>query len=120
GMLRYTAGQRRGLNIALNEPHYVCGKDAERNTVTLCKGEERFVPRVFAYDLTFIYKKEMPNEFRAFVKLRSTAKAAEAMIKIHSGVAEIIFDKPQLPSAPGQTAVIYDGDVVLGAGIVSS
>ena len=118
GIIHYTVGQRKGLGLALSEPHYVCRKDAETNRVVLCTAGELPVNSLTVEKFYWIHGvPETP--LRATVRTRYHQKETPAtLIPVGEG-AEIRFDTPTAVSAPGQSAVAYDGDVVLGGGEIS-
>jgi tRNA-specific 2-thiouridylase len=118
GIIHYTVGQRKGLGLALPEPHYVCKKDAKNNRVVLCTAGELPVESLFVKDFHWIYG--TPAEpVRATVRTRYHQKEMPAtLIPVGNGV-EIRFDTPTAVSAPGQSAVAYAEDTVLGGGEIS-
>lgn len=117
GIHRYTVGQRKGLGIASPEPLYVTRIDAERNAVFVGAREDVFVSEVVAKEMHWL---GLPGEgrFRAEVKIRSMMEAAPATIEIDGDDVRITFDERQWAPAPGQSAVLYDGERVLGGGII--
>jgi len=119
GLANYTIGQRKGLNIASPIPLYVLGKNAEDNTVIVGAQEELGSRELTARDVNWL-SGEIPREpFRAEVKIRYTAKEAEALITpTGENQAQVQFDAPQRDVTVGQAAVFYQGDVVLGGGII--
>ena len=117
GIIHYTAGQRKGLG-AFGKPMYVKTVCPNDNTVILCTAEERFASEITVSSLTWCGITPSANEFRAQVKIRSTARPADAQISINGPQAHIVFETPQLSPSPGQSAVFYDGDTVLGGGII--
>jgi len=119
GLANYTIGQRKGLNIASPVPLYVLGKNAEDNTVIVGTQEELGSRELTARDVNWL-SGEIPREpFRAEVKIRYTAKEAEALVTpIGENQAEVQFDAPQRDVTAGQAAVFYQGDVILGGGII--
>ena len=119
GQLHYTIGQRRGLGLALPEPLYVCGRNLEDNTVILCTNNELFTRELTARNINFC-SIESPTEGerkRCTAKIRYAHKPAPAEYYIENGMLHITFDEPQRAVTPGQSVVLYDGDVVLGGGI---
>lgn len=115
GIHRYTIGQRKGLG-AFGAPKYVTCIDAAANTVTLGTNEELYSDTVIADDLSFIAGDAPGAEFSAQVKIRSAARPATAHVRLTEGKAVIVFDEKQRAASPGQAAVFYDGDTVLGGG----
>lgn len=117
GIINYTVGQRKGLG-AFGEPRYVKEINAYDNTVTLCKKDERFAYSLKASDISLSVNNLGEGSFCADVKIRSTAKAVPAQVTIKDGVMEVVFSEKVLAPTPGQSAVMYDGDTVLGGGII--
>lgn len=125
GVISYTIGQRKGLGISYSEPLFVLGKSVESNTVTLGTARELFSSELTARDFNLISLAEPPREpLRVAVRTRYHAKEAAAFAFFDSlekdGTVFLRFDEPQRAVAPGQAAVLYEGDVVVGGGIISS
>lgn len=125
GVIGYTIGQRKGLGISYREPLYVTSKSAAENTVTLGTSQELFSSELTARDFNLISLAEPPAEpIRVSVRTRYHAKEApatayfSALFKENNAVV-LKFDEPQRALSPGQAAVLYDGDVVVGGGIIS-
>lgn len=118
GIIRYTVGQRRGLGISFGRHMYVTGKDAATGTVTLGPEEELYSAGLLAGDFNWII--EPPRgEARFAVKTRYRAKEAPATARaLPDGRVEVRFSEPQRAVAPGQAAVLYDGDTVAGGGVI--
>ncbi|MBR3956213.1 MAG: tRNA 2-thiouridine(34) synthase MnmA [Clostridia bacterium] len=117
GIIHYTAGQRKGLG-AFGKPMYVKRICPQDNTVILCTAEERFADTLTATDLSWCSGEAPADSFEALVKIRSTARPAPAKITLHDGRADVAFETAQLSPSPGQSAVFYDGDRVLGGGFI--
>lgn len=144
GIYHYTIGQRKGLGISSKEPLYVTKIDSEKNIVYVGSQEHAKVKEFEVSDLNWLIKRNelcvMSNEykadivfachasrithhiFRATVKVRSMMKPEPAVIYavLDLKTVKIVFDKPQWAPAPGQSAVFYNEDVVLGGGIIRS
>ncbi len=121
GVHRYTIGQRRGLGVALGRRAWVVALDPETGTVVLDDDEASLlVGNIKLTGVTMLA--DMPDEFGCEVQIRSTHRAAKArvMLKDGDGTAEVTFEQPQKSAAPGQAAVFYDGDKVLGGGWIRS
>jgi tRNA-specific 2-thiouridylase len=118
GLERYTVGQRRGLGVAGGVRMYVKRIDVEANAIVLAEDEALSASRFAASGANWLI--DPPGgEFRAGVKVRYRNAAAPASIRPESGVRLIIsFDEPRRAIAPGQSAVFYDGDVLLGGGVI--
>lgn len=117
GLIHYTVGQRKGLG-AFGVPMFVAALDPAHNAVILSPNGGRRSESLTASELNWIAFDTPPDEFRALVKIRFAAKKAPALVRISGEKAEVLFDEPQLSVTPGQFAVFYDGDIVLGSGII--
>lgn len=121
GIIRYTVGQRRGLGLALPEPMYVKYKDVENNRVVLAYDRGLYSETLTARDLNWIMFDAPPAEFRAQVKTRYKAKPADGTVTaLENGRVKIVFDEPQRAVTPGQAAVLYQGDIVIGGGTIEA
>lgn len=120
GVISYTIGQRKGLGISYSEPLFVCEKSVERNTVTLGTAGELYSSGLSVRDFNLISLENPPAEpLRVGVRTRYHAKEAAATAYFNGGEVEIRFDEPQRAISPGQAAVLYDGDIVVGGGTIS-
>ena len=121
GIIRYTVGQRKGLGIALGHPAFVGKKDAAKNTVTLCSDAELYSSCLTASSVNLLVNDDLSSPQRWAVKIRYRHTAAPAWVcQTEEGKLSIRFDEPQRAIAPGQSAVLYDGDTVIGGGIIES
>ncbi len=118
GVHHFTVGQRRGLGIATGEPLYVIATDAATQRVTVGPNEQLLRARLVAKNVNWISWAGLTASARAQVKIRNKHEAAAATL--HPAAAhdrvEVRFDEPQRAVTPGQAAVFYDGDLVLGGG----
>ena len=114
GQEAYTVGQRRGLELAFGERVYVTGKRG--GDVYLGTNEDLFSGRVRIGDVNFIPFDVLSAPIRAQAKLRYTPKTADCTVYPTEYGAELVFDEPQRAVTPGQAAVLYDGDLLLGGG----
>jgi len=117
GIAFYTVGQRRGLRLAKGRPLYVIGIDRGRNALIV--GEEKKVyAHTFTIDsVTWISPREMSSSFSAQVKIRYNHPGSEATVTPKGREElEVRFKIPQKAITPGQAAVIYEGERVLGGG----
>jgi tRNA-specific 2-thiouridylase len=119
GLANYTIGQRKGLGVASPVPLYVITKHATRNTLIVGTHDELGSRELTARDVNWL-SGDVPNEpFRAEVKIRYTAKEADAWVRpVGAEQAEVTFDAPQRDITAGQAAVFYQGDLMLGGGII--
>ena len=117
GTPRYTLGQRKGLGLALPQPGYVTAIDPTANTVTV--GEEALLLRreFYAQDINLIACDALETPLRCRVKVRYR-QAAQWAIAQQTGpcTLRVVFDEPQRAITPGQAAVLYDGEYVVGGG----
>lgn len=119
GAVRYTIGQRRGLGVAAEQPLYVAVKDMARNTVTLGPESALYSRELTASDFNWLSIPEPDRPIRAAVRTRyRQAEAPASVWPVGDWQVRIVFDKPQRAVTPGQAVVLYDGDLVLGGGII--
>lgn len=118
GIYNYTIGQRKGLGLSLPSHGYVCKIDPENNTVTVTLNEsDLFVSKITAYDVNFINPLNGSDGYTA--KIRYAHKGAEcSVISLENNRMEITFKTPQRAPTKGQSVVIYDGEYVVGGGII--
>jgi tRNA-specific 2-thiouridylase len=120
GIIRYTIGQRRGLGVAANTPVYVTAKSAADNTVTLGPDAALFGKTLTAKDINLIACADLKKPMRVTVKTRYLQEAQSAVAEqIGEDSLHIEFDTPQRAITPGQAAVMYDGDIVVGGGTIN-
>jgi tRNA-specific 2-thiouridylase len=113
----YTLGQRKGLGISAGKPVYVVKIDAEKKRVVVGDKKEAYAQRFMVSSLNILIPQKKP-EFYAKVKIRYKQKKAEAFVSISGSNAEITFREPQFAVTPGQLAVIYRADAVIGSGFI--
>jgi tRNA-specific 2-thiouridylase len=145
GIYGYTIGQRKGMGISSPEPLYVIKIDVQKNIIYAGPREAAKKKEFFVAGLNWInpaisrFLKEGLTELRCNVKVRSTMKAEPATITFdtrcmmqdtintrgscimhHTSkeVVRVVFDEPQWAPAPGQSAVFYEGDIVIGGGVI--
>lgn len=119
GIIHYTVGQRKGLGISFGKPMFVVAIRPEDNTVVLGEENEVFSPELTASDLNFISIESLKDEMRVTAKIRYSAKEAAAVISpLPEGRVRVVFVEPQRAVTPGQSVVFYDGDVIVGGGVI--
>jgi tRNA-specific 2-thiouridylase len=116
----YTIGQRRGLGIGSAGPYYVLAIEAATNRVIVGPNDSLMRREVTVERINWIAAEPSAQEFNATVKIRSQHPGAKAIIRpLTDGSVHVIFDETQRAITPGQSAVLYDNDVVLGGGIIA-
>jgi tRNA-specific 2-thiouridylase len=119
GLANYTIGQRKGLGVASSVPLYVLGKDSMTNSLLVGTQEELGSRELIARDVNWMSGEEPVEPFRAEVKIRYTAKEAEAWVTpINGWQARVEFDSPQRDITAGQAAVFFQSDLLIGGGII--
>ena len=120
GLIYYTIGQRKGLGLSLPAPLYVCEKRTDTNEVVLCPEEELYTDTVRAADVNFVSIPEFPEgSMRVSAKIRYSLNETEGTARIlPDGVLEMKFDTPVRAATPGQSMVLYDGDMVVAGGTI--
>lgn len=120
GIERYTVGQRRGLGLSANVPMYVRSIDSATNTVVVSREESLFSGALIARDFSWPGGIAPREPFRAEVKIRLASPPAPAAVEPLEGGAscKITFDEKQRAVSPGQSAAIYIGAAIRGAGII--
>ena len=119
GLIGYTVGQRKGLGISAPAPLFVIRKSVEENRVYLGSNEELFSKRVDAKDINLIAVERIDGSMRVTAKTRYSQKEAAATVyQTGDGTLTAEFDEPQRAITPGQSLVLYDGDTVVGGGII--
>jgi tRNA-specific 2-thiouridylase len=119
GVHHFTVGQRRGLRVAAGEPLYVISTEPASQRVIVGRQEDLLRATLSARDMNWLSIAPICGPIRAQVKIRNKHAAADATISPAGNDAsriEVRFDQPQRAVTPGQAAVLYDGDLVLGGG----
>ncbi|MCQ2492632.1 MAG: tRNA 2-thiouridine(34) synthase MnmA, partial [Lachnospiraceae bacterium] len=119
GIVGYTIGQRKGLGIAFGKPMYVTAINPADNTIVLGDHEELFGKCLVAGDFNWISGQPPEGEISCKVKIRYRQKEQPAKVRVLPDKrVQILFEEPQRAITPGQAAVLYDGDIVLGGGVI--
>lgn len=117
GIHRYTVGQRKGLGISAPDPLYVVEVDARQNRVVVGSGDDLLRNEMTVGRTNWISIPELTAPLRVGVKIRSRSDEAPAtLIPAANGQVTVRFDQPQRAVTPGQAAVFYDNDLVVGGG----
>jgi len=120
GIHNFTVGQRKGLGVATGSPLYVIQIRGDKRQVVVGNQDELYSRSLLARKVNLIAVEELDEPLRVRVKIRHRHEGAAAVIE-NSALDEVrvTFDEPQRAITPGQAAVFYDGDVVIGGGWIS-
>jgi tRNA-specific 2-thiouridylase len=120
GIHNFTVGQRKGLGVATGSPLYVIQIKGDSRQVVVGGAEDLYSRTLRARRINLISVEDLSAPMRVTVKIRHRHEAAPATIE-KSGRDEIVatFDEPQRAITPGQAAVFYDGDIVVGGGWIA-
>ena len=121
GLAHYTIGQRKGLNIALGRPVFVKELKPDTNEVVLGDSEDVFTDRFYVGNINFMSIEDLVDEMVVNTKIRYSHKGARCNIKRTAADRILcIFDEPQRAVTPGQAAVFYKDDYIVGGGTILS
>ena len=119
GIIHYTIGQRKGLNLAMGHPVFVTEIRPETNEVVLGTNEEVFTDRLVCDNLNFMAVENLEGPAEVTAKIRYSHAGAPCTIKkSENGQVECRFKEPVRAVTPGQAVVFYDGDYVVGGGVI--
>jgi tRNA-specific 2-thiouridylase len=119
GLHRFTVGQRKGLGFAAGRPMYVVALEPKTKRVIVGEDGELRRATCDVRDVNWVSIAEPAQPVRAAVKVRHRHEPAPATVEsLAAGGARVSFDEPQRAVTPGQAAVFYDGDTVLGGGTI--
>ena len=116
GLYNYTIGQRKGLGISNPVPLFVLGFNKEKNEVIVGEENKLYKKEIFVKDYNLLLVDEIKEEIEVEVKTRYSSKTAKAKIIEDGDKIKVTFEEPQRAITPGQSAVFYVGDIVLGGG----
>ena len=119
GLFRYTIGQRKGIGIAAPEPYYVIAKDCEHNNLVVGFKDESLVSELFVEDFNCQLFESIDNPLSCEVKIRYRSMAQSCIARPESGGLRIILENAQSTTSPGQYAVLYQGDMLIGGGEIT-
>jgi tRNA (5-methylaminomethyl-2-thiouridylate)-methyltransferase (EC 2.1.1.61) len=119
GLAHYTVGQRKGLNLALGRPVFVLELRPETNEVVIGDADDVFTDRFYVNNLNFMAIEDLEDEMVVTAKIRYSHKGARCTIK-RTDEDELlcVFDEPQRAVTPGQAAVFYKDDCIVGGGTI--
>ena len=116
GLYNYTIGQRKGLGIAYKVPLFVIGFKRAKNEVIVGEEKDLYKKEITVRDINLLLLDEIKDWLEVNVKTRYSSKEAKAKIIKNGDEIKVIFDEPQRAITPGQSAVFYVDDIVLGGG----
>lgn len=120
GLIGYTVGQRKGIGVAASEPLYVYAKDVARNELVVDVDAKTRRDTLEVREVNLIAAASLARPRRLLVKAHYRQKARPATVEqIDDARVRVRFDEPQRACAPGQAAVFYDGDIVVGGGTIA-
>jgi len=123
GLAHYTIGQRQGLGLGGSaEPWYVLALDAATHTLTVGRRADLYADRLLADDISWIAGEPPTAPIRVQARIRYRHQPADAAVALLDNAerrAAVVFDQPQMAIAPGQAVVFYQGNLVLGGGIIA-
>ena len=119
GIIHYTIGQRKGLNLSMGHPVFVTKIRPDRNEVVIGENEDLFVNTLICDRVNFMAMEGLDGEVRLKAKIRYNHPGAECVISpAEDGKVRVTFDQPQRAITPGQAVVFYQGEYVAGGGII--
>ena len=118
GIHRYTIGQRRGIGIPASAPYYVVGLEPESNTVRVGRKSDLRRKALLVKNVNWIAMSPPSSRFEALVQVRSRHREAPAIVETEEEESVVSFLEPQEAITPGQSAVFYRDEEVLGGGII--
>ncbi len=119
GIIHYTIGQRKGLNISLGKPAFVVAINKEKNEVVLGDNEDIFNTTLYANQVNFMSVEDLEEPMRVWAKIRYNHKGDWATIeKVEEDKVKVTFEEPVRAITAGQSVVFYDGEYVLGGGTI--
>lgn len=120
GIWNYTIGQRKGIGIASTEPLYVLELRKDTNEVVIGPADKTFKKTLTAINLNWIGLENLTEKIHATAKIRSTQSPVDVTLTPAGEKVDVEFDEPQKSMAIGQSIVFYDGEIVLGGGVIDS
>ena len=121
GLYKYTIGQRKGLGISYSEPLFVIGFNKNKNELIVGTEKETYKKEMLVKDVNLLLMDELKEKMEVSVKTRYSSKEERATIEMaENNMIKVIFDNPIQRITPGQSAVFYIDDIVLGGGIIES
>ena len=121
GIWNYTIGQRKGIGVSASEPLYVLSLNKDTNEVVVGPADKTFKKSLIATNFNWIAIDNLKEEIKVQAKIRSTQEPVNVIARpLEDDKVEVVFEDLQKSIAIGQSVVLYDGDVVLGGGVIDS
>lgn len=119
GIVHYTIGQRKGLNLSMGRPVFVVEIRPKSNEVVIGEGDEVFAGELLAGQVNYMCRSDFEDGMEALVKIRYNHRGDICRL-YHQGSDRVrcVFEKPQRAVTPGQAVVFYEGEYVLGGGTI--
>jgi tRNA-specific 2-thiouridylase len=119
GLPFYTIGQRKGLRLAFGSPRYVTRIDAQRNAIVIGENRDLLKSTFTVANINWVSIAKPEQAIQCEVKIRYQHKSVKATLyALRGSEVRIVFEKPERAITPGQSAVFYDGEILLGGGII--
>lgn len=119
GIIHYTVGQRKGLGLAMGHPVFVVAIRPETNEVVIGDDKDVYSGKLYSNKLNFMSIEKLTEPMHVLGKIRYSHAGAGCTIRmVDDDLLECVFDEPQRAITPGQALVLYDGDNVLGGGVI--
>lgn len=119
GIIHYTIGQRKGLNLSLGKPAFVVEIRPETNEVVIGDNADVFYDTLYATKLNFMSIEDLDGAMKVTGKIRYSHQGAPCTVeKVDADIVKAVFDEPVRAITPGQAVVFYDGDIVVGGGTI--
>lgn len=116
GLYNYTIGQRKGLGISYKVPLFVLGFNKNKNEVIVGEEKELYKKEVLVKNINLLLVDKIDGEMEVEVKTRYSSKVSKAIITQNKDIIKIVFKEPQRAITPGQSAVFYLDDILVGGG----
>ena len=116
GLYKYTIGQRKGLGISNSVPLFVLGFNKDKNEVIVGEEKDLYKKECKVSEINLLLLDKIDTELEVKVKTRYSSKDAKAKIMQEGNLIKVVFDEPQRAITPGQSAVFYNEDIVIGGG----
>lgn len=117
GIINYTVGQRKGLGISSQNPLYVCKINPQTSDIMLGHRDDLYQNKMIVKDVNWV-SGVSENQIKCSVKIRYRGPELPCAVYLDNDIASVIFDTPACAITPGQSAVFYNNDIILGGGII--